>query len=275
MENSNFSQISFVKVFGERNTGTNFLNQLINQNTDLSVLNHGDNKIPKKRLNQIYKHYSFLDKDSPMLRADKKAASLVLDRLVDQQRKDEYLQNFGWKHALVDVENLKVSPRFNETLFVFLIRNPWRFVSALHRRPHNLFPLQKGSLDDFVDSSFLANERDRMPCNFVQSPVEFWNIKVESYFNSQSVLRNSFVVYYEDVMESPGHFLKSLAPYCDVSETLSIPMKSTKGDDKSFDDYQKETAMYDPLSELGETVYFKILGKLNKETLKKTPYMPS
>ena len=76
-------------------------------------------------------------------------------------------------------------------------------------------------------------------------------------------------------MQSPDCFLKSLSEYCNISEHLSIPMKSTKGDEKTFDDYQKETAKYDPLSELGETLYLKILGKLNKETLQKTPYMPT
>ena len=83
------------------------------------------------------------------------------------------------------------------------------------------------------------------------------------------------ICYYEQIMQSPGCFLKSLSGYCNISEHLSIPMKSTKGDEKTFDDYQKETAKYDPLSELGETLYLKILGKLNKETLQKTPYMPS
>ena len=267
--NSSSSQISFVKVFGERNTGTNFLESLIKENTNLSVLKHGGNEIPKNRLDLIWKSIPFPQKQSPMLRR------LILDRLIDQQRKDEYCLNFGWKHSLVDINHLKISPRFNATLFVFLVRNPWRFLSALHKRPYNLFPRVNVDMLDFVDSSFLANERDRLPCNFVQSPVEFWNLKVESYFNANSNIVNSLICYYEQIMQSPECFLKSLSEYCNISEHLSIPMKSTKGDEKTFDDYQKETAKYDPLSELGETLYLKILGKLNKETLQKTPYMPS
>lgn len=275
MSNSNLcsssapSRISFIKVFGERNTGTNFLQELIKQNTDLSVLEHGNNKIPKNRLDLLCKSFPYWQKQSPMLRR------LILDRLIDQQRKDEYCLNFGWKHSLVDINHLKISPRFNETLFLFLVRNPWRFVSALHSRPYNLNPAITVNMYDFVDSSFLANERDCLPCNFVQSPVDFWNLKIESYFNAKNVVCNSLICYYEKVVESPGFFLKTLSKYCNVSENLSVPVKSTKGDKKTFYDYQRETAMYDPLGELGETIYFKILGKLNKETLKKTPYMPS
>ena len=138
-----------------------------------------------------------------------------------------------------------------------------------------MFPAPNVEISDFVDQSFLANERDCLPCNFVQSPVEFWNLKVESYFNAKNRIDNSLICYYEEVLHSPGDFLKLISKYCNISENLSIPMNSTKGDDKTFDDYQKEAARYDPLGELGETVYLKILDKLNKKTLKKTPYITS
>ena len=54
-----------------------------------------------------------------------------------------------------------------------------------------------------------------------------------------------------------------------------LPSDKVLGKTKSFVDYQNESALYDPLGELGETVYFKILDKLNKKTLRKTPYVYS
>lgn len=263
------TKISFVKVFGERNTGTNFLNQLIRKNTNLIVLEHGNNSLSKERFNSLRRGFPFWQRYSPALK------SLVLDRLIDQQRNDEYLENFGWKHAFVDVKDLEVSPRFDQTFFIFLVRNPWRFVSALHRRPYNLFPRKKCNISEFVDSCFIANERDRLPCNFVESPIDFWNLKVDSYFKSRELIDNSLICYYEDVMRSPHHFLKLLAPYCDVSGTFDIPNESTKGDKKVFADYQKEAAAYDPKTELGEDAYLKILAKLDEKTLRKTPYFPA
>ena len=46
-------KLTNVKVFGERNTGTNFLNQLLTRNTDLNVLGHGNNDIPRQKLKEL------------------------------------------------------------------------------------------------------------------------------------------------------------------------------------------------------------------------------
>lgn len=255
-----------MKVFGERNTGTNFLNQLIAKNTDLSVLQHEKNAVTVQRLEQLYENHHYLANASPQLR------NMILARLIDQQRKEEFSQNFGWKHARVEADHLLTSPRFNTTLFIFLVRNPWRFISALHKRPYNLFPSPKGSLSDFVDSSFIANERDLFPCNFVQNPVDFWNIKVSSYFDAHKSINNSFVCYYESIMKSPEQFLHLLEPYCRVSECISVPNRSTKGDRKTFSDYQREAELYDPRAELGDSIYHKILDKIDQNVLSQTPY---
>ena len=256
----------YFKVFGERNTGTNFVSQLISKNTDLYGLQHGSNIVPEKRFE------AFLNNSNNIKEYPPELLELVLDRLIDQQRKDEYPYNFGWKHARVDINKLSSSPRFNHTIFIFLIRNPWRFVSALYRRPYNLFPKPTGSLYEFVETSFLANERDCLPRNFVDSPVEFWNIKVKSYFECHAVMTNSIICSYEEIVKNPGLFLQSLDAYCNVSHDYSIPDESTKGDFKTFRDYQYETAVYDPRTELGIDVYQQILIKLDKHLLDNTLY---
>ena len=197
---------------------------------------------------------------------------IMLDRLIDQQRKDDYCENFGWKHSRVDISHLRVSPRFDDTIFIFLIRNPWQFVSALHRRPYNLLPSPTGSLSKFIDSSFIANERDCLLFNFVPNPVDFWNIKVGSYFIAQPSIKNSFICYFEEILRSPKDFLDSLRTYHDMHETCSIPMESTKSDNKTFLDYQKESAEYNPQRKLGEKIYLKVLEKLDMNVLNKTPY---
>lgn len=264
--------LSKVKVFGERNTGTNFLNQLLSLNTNLQVLGHGSNASSRAKLQAIDQSVSRLgcaEKLTPQMRR------LVLDRLIDEQRRLEYPDNYGWKHARVLVEDLDKSPHKNSTLFVFLIRNPWRFVSALHRRPYNLFPSPSSDLSSFIDSQFLANERDCMPSLLIGNPVDFWNEKVKSYFDCSDVIDNSIICYYEDLVISIEEFIDAIRPVCDIFGKIRTPINSTKKEDKTFDDYRREVISYDPISALGEEVYLKIREKIDAEVLARTIYSAS
>ena len=260
--------LRFVKVFGERNTGTNFLNQLLKQNTSLKVLEHKSNSDAKIRLRKLIDSHSKSNKRA----IDPSLRQLIFDRLIDQQRQEEYPKNYGWKHARVVANDLAQSKRFNSTLFIFLIRNPWRFVSALHKRPYNLFPSPPENFIDFVNSCFLANPRDCLPCNFVENPVEFWNQKVRSYQDCNTSINSSLICYYEDIVNSPKKFIHSLNPVCSVIDEIIIPMDSTKKDDKSFDDYRREALSYNPVKALGEEAYTHVLDKLDKNVLNKTIY---
>jgi len=268
-------KLTNVKVFGERNTGTNFLNQLLARNTDLNVLGHGGkNDNPRQKLKGIRQsavRIGCADKLSPQVNR------LVLNRLIDEQRKIEYLDNFGWKHSRVLVGDLKKSPHIKSTLFIFLVRNPWRFVSALHRRPYNLFPAPhpSSSLSCFVESQILANERDNMPSLIVNNPVELWNEKVGSYFDCCEVLDNAIICYYENIVTAVDEFMAAISPVCSVSKQIEIPMDSTKNDNKTFDQYRQEVLSYDPVKILGDDVYSKILERIDVNVLRRTIYAPS
>ena len=263
-------KLKYVKVFGERNTGTNFVERLISKNTNLIVLQNKNISLSKKRFNKLKDiFFKGLSLDSKM---DPTVRKIILNRLIDQQREDEILEDYGWKHTLVSETNLINSEKFNSTFFIFLIRNPWRFVSSLHKRPYNLIPNTKGSLKDFVDSCFLANRRDNMPSDFVENPVEFWNKKVKSYFECNLKIKNSMICYYEQVVFSPKKFLDHIQPFCDVKLNLEFPIKSTKKDEKTFDDYRLESINYNPLDFMSKDVYESIFSKLDKEVFGKTIY---
>ena len=257
--------LRYVKVFGERNTGTNFLNQLIRKNSNFNVLEHQSNQSSLNKLNLVL----------PELKTKQYSESLrrlILDRLIDQQRKDEFNLNYGWKHSMVHMPELSYSARFENTLFIFLIRNPWRFVSALHKRPYNLNPRPRGDLLHFIDSTFIANERDGFKRAIVFNPVDLWNLKVESYYQCHGTLKSSLICFYENVVQSPQCFLESLRPFGLINQDIALPIESTKKEEKSFYDYQNEAFIYNPREELGDEVYLKILGKLDKDTLQKTIY---
>ena len=162
-------------------------------------------------------------------------------------------------------------------LIYLLIRNPWRFVSALHRRPYNLFPAPHpgSNLSCFVESQILANERDNMPSLLVNNPVELWNEKVKSYFDCCEVLDNAIICYYENIVTAVDEFVAAISPVCSVSKEVQIPIDSTKNDNKTYDQYRQEVLSYDPVKILGDDVYSKILERIDVNVLRRTIYAPS
>lgn len=88
-------KLNYVKVFGERNTGTHFLNALLKHNTDLKVLEHGVNSRAIERAAAILRSRS--------LASTSEEARFVLERMIDSERMAEYSSTFRWKHALVSL----------------------------------------------------------------------------------------------------------------------------------------------------------------------------
>ena len=181
----------FVKVYGERNTGTHFLSKLLKINTDLAELRARKVTEKKTELKTLLSSFSSIEQ-SPVMRR------LIRERLIDAQRDRQFEENFGWKHAAVDTRRVEMNPQFNQTLFICLIRNPWRFISALHRRPYNYLPEVADSLKDFIVSPLIANSRDGLKNVFQPNPVELWNQKVASYLEfAGKYPENVRILYYE------------------------------------------------------------------------------
>lgn len=255
----------YVKVFGERNTGTNFLNQLLKENTTLKVLEHGENKRHKERALEIYKKHKI---------TEKLAQKIILERLIDNERENEFSHNFGWKHSAPSLQKIKAQKIYEKTLFICLIRNPWRFLTSLHHRPYNLIPVPGPNFSDFIRSPFLTNSRDGLSDNFIKSPVELWNKKVGSYQALQNKTNgNVITTYYEEIIINLSEFMYSLSQHCEIkSGKIVVPHKSTKGDNKNFEEYRAEAISYDPLKFMSKDDALYIHQKLDTSVIKETPY---
>jgi len=266
----------FIKVFGERNTGTHFLIKLLRNNTNAELLVHPDgaSEASRKHLEQIITCNPDLTKGNPALR------SMMLERLIDSDRAKDIPELYGWKHAAVNTIQLQQNSNFNKTLFICLIRNPWRFVSALHRRPYNLFPQPSDDLTDFIQQPILTNARDNLVESYLSSPVELWNRKTESYFEfKKNCPANVAIAYYEDIICDVSRFLNSLQFFCDIKSQPKIPNRSTKRDtktherdEKTFTDYKNEVEQYSPLTSLGEKACSLIAERIDLDVFQKTYY---
>lgn len=256
-----------VKVFGERNTGTHFLNALLECNTDLEVLEHGANKRPIERTTAIMRRHS--------LAGNSEEARYVLERMIDAERMVEYSSTFGWKHAAVSLSQLQSSPLFEDTQFIFLVRNPWRFISSLHHNPYHLIPRPPSDFLSFLSTPFVATERDGFDDCFVASPVDFWNRKVGSYVEVMDQQCSCLLVRYEDLVLQPAEILTSLAGVCRVAARLTIPEHTSptwKQGQRSYAEYREEVIGYDPRRQLGLAAYREIQSRLDPALLQRMGY---
>lgn len=249
-------------MFGERNTGTNFLNELLRQNTCSIVLENSSNAQAKARLARLRG-------------LDKTAREFAIERLIDLERRKNFLMDYGWKHANVAVKALQMSPRFSETAFLFLIRNPFKFILSMYKRPYNLFPKPSGSMGEFIASPLIANVRDGLMDDYLESPVDLWNKKVASYYRALKMLPGqSISIFYEKLVDSPGQELArlKLLGVNLVEEPYKIPSQSTKGDALTFEDYRLQSSMFNPLDHMNREEAVAIASRLNGDLVAATPY---
>ena len=258
-----------LKVFGERNTGTNFLNSFLRSNTSLKVLSGGDGH----RVQLKQECQSFIDVHGI---TDLLTQQLIKESLLDQNSLCRRQKNFGWKHAKVCPDSLSKITNFKDVVFVFIIRNPWKFINSLHQKPYNLLPRPAADLTLFVQSPIYANLRDQLSTRLINSPVELWNQKVKSYFKFvEAYPRQSLIVFYEDLILFPDQFAKRLSYFCKVSEHIVVPQDSTKkhrGDSKEYTEFCQEVLNYDPKKALGKTIFSLVKDRLDCNLLAKTPY---
>lgn len=150
-----------LKMYGERNTNTNYLSKLIDLNLDVRQLS---GVVPQ-----------FIDVMQRFIPGD--------EYLRDAYFSCTYSKNLGWKHTCVkSSDELKKYRRVRMGLaFVTITKNPYSWLLSLHRRPyHN--PLSKNlSFEEFLRQPWHLTKRDQVSAKHV-TPVELWNIKNRSYF---------------------------------------------------------------------------------------------
>ena len=166
-----------IKIYGERNTGTNYLRQLIVKNLDADVLN---GVVPVR----------------------------VRQWLKPEFTKDWYFKftthsNLGWKHAFPPLERLQRERNLN---VVTLTKNPYSWLLSLYKRPyHRKFkPPPSESFSDFLKMSWpsVGRENYSQPKAIFENPVQIWNLKNASYIQLPENIR-SLNLRYEDLLQDP------------------------------------------------------------------------
>lgn len=199
-----------LKVFGERNTGTNYTIELLKLNFNIQFLRGTFFRLP------------LLDRS---------------ENLIDTFFQLTKKSNLGWKHSKPDLKLLRSQP---EVKILILVKNPYSFLLSLHRRPYHNASLAKLDFDSFLTSSWHCMKRENMD-QMDLNPIELWNIKMKGYLECADELGDQVkILRYEDLVVSPEKILAELQSMWDLprrSEQFVNFVESTKNDQKSFTDY--------------------------------------
>ncbi len=180
--------IKRIKIFGERNTNTNYMSKLIALNLKIREISGvvprtilaAQKILPgRERLRDIYFHYT-------------------------------YKHNLGWKHACVKPEQIKGSTvdRKNDICFLTITKNPYSWLLSLHRNPYHQYYGEKPGFEDFLRTPWKTVKRDNTS-SLLQNPIELWNIKNNSYLLLSSW--ECLNITTENIFANPGTVIDQIS----------------------------------------------------------------
>ena len=152
-----------VKIFGERNSGTNLATALVAANTSHALL-------PGKYSDLVRLHPSLLSHRS--LESTPQLREIVIDLTFQA-----FPATRGWKHS----SPAALSDRYLEgVVIIFLVRHPISWLASLHRNPYHLRPKVPRDFTTFLRTRFKTLGRERLG-RAALTPHEIWLRKLEAY----------------------------------------------------------------------------------------------
>lgn len=254
------TKINKVKIFGERNTGTNYLYRLIDINFNVKLL----------RGTAPHLIYSFFKRLKEMHIIDEfsEFEEYLIDRYFDIKK----TTNLGWKHALISDTFRKFLKTYEEdTLFLTLTKNPYAWLLSMYRKPYHYLRNVK-SFQHFLSKTYTCVDRENAR-NF-ENPVIMWNEKNRSYLNLQK-LKNAKSLRFEDLLRNPIMEVNEIAQRFNIKllkEDVENFENSTKDKKKSFNFYQEYYLKEKWKEELTKQDIRTINRHLDKNIMKKFNY---
>ncbi len=204
--------MKLIKIYGERNTNTNYISKLIDLNLDVE-------EIP----GTVPPGVMWLQKILP-------GNEIIRDLYFSLTAK----KNLGWKHSLV-IPELFVDKK--NCAFVTITKNPYSWLLSLYKRPYHQYYSDNNSFEDFLKCSWRTVYRENTK-RILFSPIELWNIKNRSYLFLDS--EKTMNITTESLFSDPARVIEN------ISDKFSIRKKSDifVNYDRSTKEENKDSSYY-------------------------------
>ena len=168
-----------IKIYGERNTNTNYISKLIQLNLNVQ-------EVP----GVVPPHIQHLQETLP-------GKELVKDLYFYLT----YKHNLGWKHTCVKPVTAlkKYNILANDISFLTITKNPYSWLLSLHRNPYHLY-CGKPDFETFLVTPLKTIGRDNCS-KTLRNPMELWNVKNASYLQLTEL--NCLNITTESIFENP------------------------------------------------------------------------
>lgn len=215
----------FIKIFGERNTGTRALIQMLRAVPEVQLRPDGErgpSNLPEYAALRKQIRRSF----------DPEWARIYEDGVRDL----EHLATTPtkrWKHAAP-----LWHPEFERTnaKVIFCVRNPYSWITSLAKRPYHRRGPRSNSLLEFVERPWLTIQREYM-APLLASPLELWNGKNGAYqkFSDEASIPTATLHFEKFVQDAEFEVTRILSNF-DIAANQVKPLEQSTKDDRNISD---------------------------------------
>jgi hypothetical protein len=230
-----------LKIYGERNTNTNYLSRLVSLNLECQELR---GTVPLY-LNKIL---TFFPGD---------------EWLRDAYFALTYKKNLGWKHRSIDIN----IPNKLDVFYLTITKNPYSWLLSLYRNPYHRQDVSEKTFEEFLTSEWITVGREGVP-KTLATPIELWNLKNASYFNLP--VEKTVMLTTERLIEDPELMIHDVSSRFGIDElndhfvNYEKSTKETSKDSSYYKDYYLNEKWRENLSKEAISI---INGKLDKSLM--------
>jgi hypothetical protein len=229
-------KIKRFKLYGERNTGTTFMTNLLKRNFSIEFLPgtpDRPNRAERERMMACVEQYSDV------------VRGIVLDRIGGLENRRALPSTLGWKHMHPPIDLLKAAPELaKETLFIVTVKHPIFWAQSYQRHPINsYFPVRKVGFGEFIRHPFIPNTRDNVDEPYFESIIDFYAAKVEGYRRLAGLGVLLEVVRYEELIQDVPFFLNFVSKKYGIprqGEKAIVLQTSTKRAETTLEQFQEQ-----------------------------------
>lgn len=193
-----------IKIFGERNTGTRAVKQMLCRAPHLT-LQQGSLALEKRDASWCQLH------EAVNLYYQDDWRRLYMDALRDDGRQDSD-QIFAWKHAAPDWSMGYLKHQID---VIFMLRNPYSWALSTACKPYHIKGPRTSDFTKFITRPWLTERRDNVSA-VLPSVMDLWTTKVTAYSDFAKMAEHFGMTSYFMLFES---FI--LDPKAAVSQALN------------------------------------------------------